>query len=181
VGAHDAAAGTATAGGHKGRPYDIPIPFPRRVFRVRAVKSILHRPPPTNAGTFLFFPSPPKQREAERRQAWGKTFRTGQVRQRAKRARSPVGVPPRLSPRGLTSPKAQLRPGFLGRGLSGRYPPSPVLVQRTPRAPVIVPVDVMPKPPGERAVSSRPRAPHSLRLPQIPSRKPSCTERVRHT
>ena len=69
-------------------------------------------------GPFLFFPSPPTQREAERRQAWGRTFRTSPVRQRAKRARSPVGVPPRLSPRGLTSPKAQPRPCFLGRGLT---------------------------------------------------------------
>src|ERR1700728_4103933 len=44
-------------------------------------------------------------------------------------ARSPVGVPPRLSPRGLTSPRAQLRPCFLGRGLCGCCPPSPVPVQ----------------------------------------------------
>jgi len=29
---------------------------------------------------------------------------------------SPLGVPPRLSPRGLSSPKARLEPGFLGGG-----------------------------------------------------------------
>ena len=36
---------------------------------------------------------------------------------------------------------------------------------------------LMPKPPEERAVSSRPRAPHSLRFPGVPSRKASLGER----
>ena len=46
------------------------------------------------------------------------------------RARSSVGVPPRLSPKGLIpSQRLGFRPGFLGRGLNGRYPPSPVPVQ----------------------------------------------------
>src|SRR5580692_6531650 len=45
-------------------------------------------------------------------------------------ARSPVGVPPRLSPKGIIpSQRLGFRPGFLGRGLNGRYPPSPVPVQ----------------------------------------------------
>src|ERR1700692_2208969 len=45
-------------------------------------------------------------------------------------ARSPVGVPPRLSPKGIIpSQRLSFRPGFLGRGLRGRYPPSPVPVQ----------------------------------------------------
>ena len=45
-------------------------------------------------------------------------------------ARSFVGVPPRLSPKGIIpSQRLSFRPGFLGRGLNGRYPPSPVPVQ----------------------------------------------------
>jgi len=45
-------------------------------------------------------------------------------------ARTPDGVPPRLSPEGIIpSQRLGFRPGFLGRGLNGRYPPSPVPVQ----------------------------------------------------
>jgi hypothetical protein len=45
-------------------------------------------------------------------------------------ARTLVGVPPRLSPKGvIPSQRLSFRPGFLGRGLNGRYPPSPVPVQ----------------------------------------------------
>jgi hypothetical protein len=45
-------------------------------------------------------------------------------------ARTLVGVPPRLSPKGIIpSQRLSFRPGFLGRGLNGRYPPSPVPVQ----------------------------------------------------
>ena len=57
-------------------------------------------------------------------------------------ARTPDGVPPRLSPKGIIpSQRLGFRPGFLGRGLNGRYPPSPVPVQGAPPAPVIVPGD----------------------------------------
>ena len=46
------------------------------------------------------------------------------------KARSSDGVPPRLSPKGnISSQRLSFRPGFLGRGLYGRYPPSPVPVQ----------------------------------------------------
>jgi hypothetical protein len=46
------------------------------------------------------------------------------------KARSPFGVPPRLSPKGIIpSQRLSFRPGFLGLGLHGRYPPSPVPVQ----------------------------------------------------
>ena len=45
------------------------------------------------------------------------------------RARSPIGAPPRLSPVRRWSQKLSSRPGFLGRGFGGRYPPSPVPVQ----------------------------------------------------
>jgi hypothetical protein len=45
-------------------------------------------------------------------------------------ARSSDGVPPRLSPEGIIpSQRLGFRPGFLGRGLNGCYPPSPVPVQ----------------------------------------------------
>src|SRR6202023_2146113 len=45
-------------------------------------------------------------------------------------ARTPDGVPPRLSPKGIIpSQRLGFRPGFLGLGLNGRYPPSPVPVQ----------------------------------------------------
>jgi hypothetical protein len=45
-------------------------------------------------------------------------------------ARTLDGVPPRLSPKGIIpSQRLSFRPGFLGRGLHGRYPPSPVPVQ----------------------------------------------------
>ena len=45
-------------------------------------------------------------------------------------ARSSVGVPPRFSPKGIIpSQRLSFRLGFLGRGLNGRYPPSPVPVQ----------------------------------------------------
>jgi hypothetical protein len=56
VGAHDAAADTPATGGHKGRPYDIAIPFPRRVFRVRAVKSVLFHSAPDECGAFSLLP-----------------------------------------------------------------------------------------------------------------------------
>jgi hypothetical protein len=55
-------------------------------------------------------------------------------------ARTPDGVPPRLSPEGIIpSQRLGFRPGFLGRGLHGRYPPSPVPVQGAPPIPVIMP------------------------------------------
>src|SRR5271154_1312873 len=43
------------------------------------------------------------------------------------RARSPVGVPPRLLPEGLSSQRLSFRPGFLGRGgaLGPKCPPQP--------------------------------------------------------
>ena len=45
-------------------------------------------------------------------------------------ARTLDGVPPRLSPQGvISSQRLSFRPGFLGRGLNGRYPPSPVPAQ----------------------------------------------------
>ena len=137
-----------------------------------------------------------RKRNADRR---GSRLRTGRVRrvplslvpppfaeEAFEGARSPVGVPPRLSPRGLTSPQAQLRPCFLGGGLThdpekwkpvfrkdhaqaknrlralpAFARPSPVSTSRT-----VVSAGMMPEPAGERAVSSRPRPPHPLRIPE---------------
>ena len=65
------------------------------------------------------------------------------------KARSPFGVPPRLSPKGIIpSQRLSFRPGFLGRGLNGRYPPSPVPVQGSTSHPGHSAGGLMPKPPG---------------------------------
>jgi hypothetical protein len=65
------------------------------------------------------------------------------------KARSPSGVPPRLSPKGIIpSQRLGFRPGFLGRGLYGRYPPSPVPVQGCTSRPGHRAGGLMPKPPG---------------------------------
>ncbi len=65
------------------------------------------------------------------------------------KARSPFGVPPRLSPKGIIpSQRLSFRPGFLGRGLHGRYPPSPVPVQGCTSRPGHSAGRLMPKPPG---------------------------------
>src|SRR3984885_10960958 len=69
-------------------------------------------------------------KEAERRQTPGTHRRILRCGARSFGARTLVGVPPRLSPKGIIpSQRLDFRPGFLGRGLYGRYPPSPVPVQ----------------------------------------------------
>ena len=69
-------------------------------------------------------------KEAERRQTLGSNRRILRCGARPFGARTLDGVPPRLSPQGIIpSPRLSFRPGFLGRGLNGRYPPSPVPVQ----------------------------------------------------
>ena len=77
-------------------------------------------------------------------------------------ARTLDGVPPRLSPKGvISSQRLSFRPGFLGRGLNGRYPPSPVPVQGCTSRPGHNAGGLIPKPPGSR-LQTRPRAPPSL-------------------
>ena len=93
--------------------------FPRRVFRGRAVKSILSSSAPDECGAFSLLPFATEAKGSGTPTGVSSNLRTGQVRRRANAPASPVGVPPRLSPRGLTSPKAQPRPCFLGRGLAG--------------------------------------------------------------
>jgi hypothetical protein len=69
-------------------------------------------------------------KEAERRQTQGSNRRILRCGARPFGARTLDGVPPRLSPKGIIpSQRLSFRPGFLGRGLNGRYPPSPVPVQ----------------------------------------------------
>jgi len=69
-------------------------------------------------------------KEAERRQTQGSHRRILRCGARSFGARTLDGVPPRLSPQGIIpSQRLSFRPGFLGRGLNGRYPPSPVPVQ----------------------------------------------------
>ena len=71
-----------------------------------------------------------KMKEAERRQTQGHNRRILRCGARPFGARTLDGVPPRLSPKGIIpSQRLSFRPGFLGRGLHGRYPPSPVPVQ----------------------------------------------------
>jgi hypothetical protein len=69
-----------------------------------------------------------KMKEPERRQTQGHDRRILRCGARPFGARTLDGVPPRLSPQGII-PSQSFRPGFLGRGLNGRYPPSPVPVQ----------------------------------------------------
>src|ERR1700719_4923041 len=69
-------------------------------------------------------------KEAERRQTQGHHRRILRCGTRSFGARTLDGVPPRLSPQGIIpSQRLSFRPGFLGLGLNGRYPPSPVPVQ----------------------------------------------------
>src|SRR6202035_2226466 len=71
-----------------------------------------------------------EMKEAERRQTLGTHRRILRCGARPFGARTLDGVPPRLSPQGIIpSQRLSFRPGFLGRGLNGRYPSSPVPVQ----------------------------------------------------
>src|SRR5580704_3101352 len=90
-----------------------------------------------------------KLKEAERRQTQGNHRRILRCGARSYGARTLAGVPPRLSPKGIIpSQRLSFRPGFLGRGLYGRYPPSPVPVQGCTSHPGHRAGRLMPKPPG---------------------------------
>ena len=140
-----------------------------------------HQAPQTNAGPSLCFPSPPKQKEAERRQAWGTTS-----------APAGCGAAP---PDGLGG-AARLSASHRGsRQGDLRHPRrNPGHVSWDAVWPVL-PTFACPSPAStsraghnagrhdtqaarERAVSSRPQAPHSLSTSGIPSRKASLTERA---
>jgi hypothetical protein len=101
-------------------------------------------------------------KEAERRQTQGHNRRILRCGARPFGARTLDGVPPRLSPEGIIpSQRLGFRPGFLGRGLNGRYPPSPVPVQGSTSRPGHRAGGLIPKPPGS-GLQIRPRAPPPL-------------------
>jgi len=65
--------------------------------------------------------------------------------------------------REYSSQRLGFRPGFLGLGLNGRYPPSPVPVQGCTSHPGHNAGRLIPKPPGS-GLQIRPRAPYPLHL-----------------
>jgi hypothetical protein len=106
----------------------------------------------------------------------GSPLRTSPVCEGGTEGGSPVGVPPRLLPTGV-SPRALLQARLPGtrvrRALPALACPSPV---EAPHAPVVMPADMMPKAARERTVSFRARAPHSLRIREYPRPKASLDE-----
>jgi hypothetical protein len=148
------------------------VPAPRFSRAGRQIRLFPMRPQRMR-GLSLCFPSPPTQRKAERRQTREQPSAPagcGAAPARwAGRSGSPVGVPPRFSPRGLTSTQGATQAMLPGTRSGRCYRPSPVPVQRAPRAPVIVPADMMPKPPGNgpyppaRGHRTRSRLPEYLR------------------
>src|SRR5579862_7555199 len=96
----------------------------RFLYSLRSIRSSLF------SFSLLVISSLKRRREAERRQMLVTNRRILRCGARLMTARSSDGVPPRLSPQGIIpSQRLSFRPGFLGRGLHGRYPPSPVPVQ----------------------------------------------------
>src|SRR5580704_16800299 len=90
----------------------------------------LGKPASLSTTRHLLLSSLKKKGEAERRQTLIRILRILRCGSRLMKARSSDGVPPRLSPKGIIpSQRLGFRPGFLGRGLNWRYPPSPVPVQ----------------------------------------------------
>src|SRR5258708_3411192 len=69
----------------------------------------------------------------------------------------------------ISSQRLGFRPGFLGLGPNGRYPPSPVPVQGCTSHPGHRAGRLIPKPPGS-SLQSRPRAPPSLPRRGVPPR-----------
>ena len=65
--------------------------------------------------------------------------------------------------REYSSRRLGFRPGFLGLGLRGRYPASPVPVQGCTSHPGHLAGRLIPKPPGS-GLQIRPQAPHPLHL-----------------
>jgi hypothetical protein len=93
-----------------------------------------------------------------------RTNRRACARRALSGARTPVGVPPRLSPKGVSHPKGsasgQASWDAVCTGVTRlRLSQS----REAPPTPVIMPGDMMPKPPGS-GLQIRPRAPHPLHL-----------------
>ena len=94
-------------------------------------------------------------------------------------ARPPSGASPRHSP-GRTHPALAQPQNRVSRHLElAGVLPAYILasVKRAPRRPVFLPVDRCPRAARERIAFIRARAPHSLRLPKVPSRKAPFGER----
>jgi hypothetical protein len=129
-------------------------------------------------------PVSPKPRNKERNKGSGTPADADQypphlaMRRAPCKARSPFGVPPRLSPKGIIpSQRLSFRPGFLGRGLHGRYPPSPVPVQGCTSHPGRNAGRHDAQAARKRGVWPHPRAPPSLRRRRVPSADSVLTER----
>ena len=87
-----------------------------------------------------------RKRNADRRVSNLRTFR---VRRAQSAARSPLGVPPRLSANGTIHPKAQPGPGFVTHQLTRRVPRQPVWhFQRCTSRAGRSAGRLMPRPPG---------------------------------
>ena len=97
--------------------------------------------------------------------------------------RPPSGASPRHSP-GRTHPALAQPQNRVSRHLElAGVLPAYILasVKRAPRRPVVLPVDRCPRAARERIAFIRARAPHSLRLPRVPSREaPLVSEVMRH-
>ena len=89
-----------------------------------------------------------RAREAERRQALFNNLRTLRARLCPFGAARLPAFHHGSRQRDSSSLRLGFRPGFLGRGLNGRYPPSPVPVQRRTSHPGHNAGRLMPKPPG---------------------------------
>ncbi len=115
---------------------------------------------PLSAFTLCFSLPSYERREAERRQMRSPTAAPTGARRALIAARSPVGVPPRLSPKGVFHPKGsasgQASWDVVCTGVTRlRLSQS----RDAPPTPVIMPGDMMPKPPGS-GLQIRPQAPH---------------------
>ena len=87
-------------------------------------------------------------------------LRTARARRSAHACRRSTAA---LTSGNISSRRLGFRPGFLGLGLNGRYPPSPVPVQGCTSHPGHNAGRLIPKPPGS-GLQIRPRAPHPLHL-----------------
>ena len=78
-----------------------------------------------------------------------------------------------------SSLRLSVRPGFLGRGLNGRYPPSPVPVQGSTSRPGHNAGGLMPEAAREQGGWPHPRAPHLPHRRKVPSPAASLVSKIR--
>ena len=132
---------------------------------------------PATSGRTRWLAMTKERKEAERRQTQiriRRIFRCGaRLARRARLSAFHHGSRQRES----SSLRLGFRPGFLGRGLNGRYPPSPVPVQGSTSHPGHSAGRLMPETAREQGVWPHPRAPHSLHLRGVPSAEGVLDER----